>query len=390
MNFWVILYAVDWLLFIPVAFTVVYMTVFTVASAFHKQEPVPKAKRQNRFIVLIPAYKRDDTIEQTVKSILGQTYPQRLFDVIVISDHQKEITNFRLAQYPITLLTPDFRQSTKGKSLQYAMNNLPQFKIYDIVVLLDADNVVLPEFLEELNNGYEHAGTKAVQTHRVSKNRDTAFAILDATFEEIYNTIFRLGHTAVGLPAAIAGSGLALDFTWFKENIVKTRSTWEDKELEALLMRQHVYVDYLKDVPVFDEKTRSTREFNRQRGRWATAQFHTVMRNIRFLPSAVLHKQYDLVDKIIQWLLMPRSMMMGVIALMSIVLPFIYLSLAVKWWVTAAFILFVFALATPDYLVDKQWERAFFKSPFIMVSSLLYVFKVWRGNKSFINTSDSK
>lgn len=375
MDYWIILYFIDWVLFIVVAFTVLYMAVFVLVSAFYKSEPVPKAKQQRRFIIIIPSYKGDEKIEATVKAILGQTYPQRLFDVTVVSDHQKEITNFHLAQQPITLLTPNFRQSSKGKSLQYAINNLPQFKIYDVVVILDCDNIVLPTFLEELNNGYEYAGTKAVQCHRCSKNLDTSSALLDATFEEIYNTIFRLGHVAVGLPSAICGSGMAFDFTWFKENIIRTRSEWEDKELEALLMRQSVYVDYLKDVVVFDEKTRSTRDFSRQRGRWIAAQLHTVVRNIRYLPGAIFRKQYDLADKIIQWMLMPRMMMMATIVVMSIVLPFIYFTLAVKWWITAAFILFIFALATPDYLVNKAWERAFFKSPFIMFGSIFNIFR---------------
>ena len=94
-----------------------------------------------------------------------------MFDVVVISDHQSEITNFHLAQQPITLLTPNFKTSTKARSLQYAMNNIPQFKIYNIVVVLDGDNIVLPEFLEDINNAYEAAGTKAIQAHRLSKNR---------------------------------------------------------------------------------------------------------------------------------------------------------------------------------------------------------------------------
>ena len=190
-------------------------------------------------------------------------FRSRLFDVTVISDHQDEMTNFRLAQHPITLLTPNFRYSTKAKSLQYAINNLPQFKIYDLVVILDADNIVLPEFLEELNSAYEYAGTKAIQVHRLSKNRDTASAMLDATFEEINNSIFRLGHIAVGLPAAISGSGMAFDFNWFKDNIVKTNAAWEDKELEALLIRQHIYVDYFDHILVFDEKTRRSKEIGR-------------------------------------------------------------------------------------------------------------------------------
>lgn len=307
-------------------------------------------------------------------------YPQRLFDVVVISDHQNEITNFKLAQYPITLLTPNFKKSTKGKALQYAINNLPQFKIYDIVVVLDADNLVLPEFLEEINNAYESAGTKAIQAHRVSKNRDTSTAILDATFEEINNTVFRLGHISMGLPSALSGSGMAFNYNWFKENISKTKAAWEDKELEALLMRQHIFVDYFDNILVFDEKARTTRDFNKQRGRWVSTQFHSILKNIKYLPAALYNKQYDLVDKILQWMLIPRTLMMGIIIFMSIVLPFIYMSLAIKWWIIAAIILLIFAIATPDYLVDKRWDRAFIKLPFSLILSILHI--NGRGNRS--------
>lgn len=373
MDFWWILYIIDGLLFLGVGATVAYFTVFVIASQVKRGTKVVKSKRQNRIIVLIPAYKCDDVIERTVNAILGQIYPQRLFDVVVISDHQSEITNFKLAQYPITLLTPNFKKSTKGKALQYAINNLPQFKIYDIAIVLDADNIVLPEFLEDINNAYESAGTKAIQAHRVSKNRDTATAILDATFEEINNTVFRLGHISLGLPSAISGSGMAFNYNWFKENIVKTKAAWEDKELEALLMRQHIFVDYFDNIYVFDEKTRRTNDFNRQRGRWVSTQFHTILKNIKYLPSAIYNKQYDLIDKIIQWMLMPRTVMMAIIFVMSVTLPFIYMSLAIKWWITAALILLIFAIATPNYLVDKKWDMAFVKIPFILIASLLHL-----------------
>ena len=385
MTYWNILFIFDTLFFVLTAFTVAYMTFYAIASQFVRKPEIPKTKRLNRFIVLIPSYKSDAVIERTVKSVLGQTYPQRLFDVTVISDHQDEMTNFRLAQHPITLLTPNFRYSTKAKSLQYAINNLPQFKIYDLVVILDADNIVLPEFLEELNSAYEYAGTKAIQVHHLSKNRDTASAMLDATFEEINNSIFRLGHIAVGLPAAISGSGMAFDFNWFKDNIVKTNAAWEDKELEALLIRQHIYVDYFDHILVFDEKTRRSKDFNRQRGRWATTQFYTILKNIKYLPTAILNKQYDLMDKIFQWMLMPRTIMMGIIVVMSLALPFIYFSLAIKWWIMAALILLVFAIATPDYLVDKRWERSFFIAPFIMFRSILNLVSFAKAKKNFVH-----
>src|SRR5574344_119591 len=373
MDFWWILYIIDGLLFVAVAATVAYFTVFVVASQIKRGTKIVKSKRQNRIIVLIPSYKCDDVIERTVNSVLGQMYPQRLFDVVVISDHQSEITNFKLAQYPITLLTPNFKKSTKGKALQYAINNLPQFKIYDIAVVLDADNIVLPEFLEEINNAYESAGTKAIQAHRVSKNRDTSTAILDATFEEINNTVFRLGHISLGLPWALSGSGMAFSYNWFKENIGKTKAAWEEKELEALLMRQHIFVDYFDNIFVFDEKVRTTTDFKRQRSRWISTQFHSILMNIKYLPAAIYNKQYDLVDKILQWMLLPRIPMMGIIFLMSVALPFIYMSLAIKWSIIAAIILLVFAIATPDYLVDKHWDRAFIKLTFSVSLSLVHI-----------------
>ena len=389
MIFWKVLFIVDGVLFALMAFTSLYLAVYAIASLFARRPDIPKTKRLNRFIVLIPAYKRDAVVERTVRSILGQTYPQRLFDVVVISDHQSEMTNFRLAQHPITLLTPNFKNSSKSKSLQFAINNLPQFKIYDIVVVLDADNIVLPEFLEELNAAYEYAGTKAIQVHRLSKNRDTSSAILDATFEEINNSIFRLGHVAIGMPSAIAGSGMAFDFNWFKDNITKTSEALDDKELEALLLRQRIYIDYFDHILVFDEKTRSSSDFNRQRNRWVFTQFHSVIRNIRHLPHAIVNKQYDLIDKILQWLLVPRTIMMSVIILMSIVLSPIYLTLAIKWWVLAAFILFIFAVATPDYLVDNRWGRSFFIAPIIMFMSIIQVFSIIRGKKRLINRNKS-
>lgn len=373
MDFWVILYIIDWLLFIATAGTVLYLGVFSIASLFGRRNDIPKAKKQNRIVVLIPAYKQDEVVEQAVISILSQAYPQRMFDVTVISDHQDEMTNMRLAQYPITLLTPNFAESTKAKSLQYAILNLPEFKIYDIALILDADNIVEQNFLQNVNDAFEVAATKAIQLHRISKNRDTAAARMDAIFEEINNNIFRKGHINLGISSAIAGSGTAYDFAWFKTNVMRAKTAGEDKELEALLLRQEVFIDYFDHIFVYAEKKRTTTKLNEQRGRWAVQQFQNLIRNIKFLPGAIFRKQYDLADKIIQWMLIPRTTMVGLIMIMSVVLPFIYLTLALKWWILGSIVLFFFALATPDYLVDEMWDKTFLRSPFV---SLWRIFNI--------------
>ena len=385
MDFWSIIYYIDLALFIFVSLTVAYMGFFAFAALFSRQHETPKSRKENRFIILIPAYKNGPAAEQTVQSILGQVYPQRLFDVTVISDQLDEMSNFRLAQQPVTLLTPNFTKSSRAKSLQLAINNLPQFKLYDIVVVLNPGCVVEPEFLTQMNDAYEAAGTKAIEAHLVSQNRDTASARLNAIFEEINNSIFRSGHITLGLSAAISSSSMAFEFAWFKENIMSAKSRWDDKELESLLLRQHVFVDYFDNIMVFEEKGRRAEDFNQQRRRWMKSQISTILRNIRFLPGAIVSRHYDLIDKIIQWMLIPRMIMMGIIILMGLITPLFYFALVFKWWALFAIVLFIFAMATPNYLVDDKWDRTFFMLPVIFLSSLLSKTPLGSRLKAFTN-----
>lgn len=371
MDFWWILYIIDGLLFALVALTVGYVVFYSVTSLFSRTQEVPKAKHLNRFIVLIPAYKSDKTIVQTVASILSQDYPQRMFDVVVISDHQKEMTNMRLAQYTITLLTPNFEKSSKTKSLQYAVLNLPAFKIYDVAVVLNSSSIVEPEFLDKLNNAYETAGTKAIVTHLMPRNRDTSSARLSTVFEEINNSIFRRGHIALGLSAALTSTGVAYDFEWFKNNLMKVRTSTEDKELEAMLIHQQIYVDYFDDIHIYTERKREVADFNKQRRSWVLEQWYSALKNIRFLPAAIFNQQYDWVDKILQWMLLPRTILFPVLVLMSIILPFIYFTLAVKWWIISVIWGFSLALATPNELVDKNWDKDFISLPLATLKNLI-------------------
>ena len=55
MIFWKILFIVDGVLFALMAFTSLYLAVYAIASLFARRPDIPKTKRLNRFIVLIPA-----------------------------------------------------------------------------------------------------------------------------------------------------------------------------------------------------------------------------------------------------------------------------------------------------------------------------------------------
>lgn len=138
------------------------------------------------------------------------------------------------------------------------------------------------------------SGIQAVQAHRTAKNRDTDTAVLDAASEEVNNSIFRRGHVALGFSSALIGSGMAFDYKWFRENIACCTTSGEDKELEALLLRQGIYIDYLDDVRVLDEKVQGEGAYYNQRRRWIAAQFYALSSAVRQLPGSNPLGEYGL------------------------------------------------------------------------------------------------
>ena len=385
MNWRLLIAIVDWLLFIEVVFTVLYLLFFAVASLFKRKDRFLETNKQNRILVLIPAYKEDYVIENTVRTFLQQDYPKNLYDVTIISDHMREETNRRLSQQPITLLTTDFERSSKARSLDYAINNSGNFKRYDIVIVLDADNTVEYDFLYNINKAFE-GGSFIIQAHRISKNRNTETALLDAIFEEVNNSIFRLGHVCCGLSAALVGSGIAYPYQWFRDHVGKAYTSGEDKEFEEMIMKENIFVDYLNDVYVFDEKVQNTNEFNRQRRRWLAAQYHSFITNFYNLPKAIWTRNYDYADKILQWAMLPRIIMVGIIGMMSILLPFLDLGEAVKWWGIALLLIFVFALAAPDYLVNKNFNKTLLcKIPVVVLGMMLNIFRLHGLKNKFLH-----
>lgn len=384
MTFSFLITCLDWLLFVLVGCTVLYLFVFALAALLGRREQCPPASRNNRILVLIPAYKEDVVIESTVRSFLRQVYPVEQYDVIVIADHCRPSTVERLRQYPVTVLTPDFEESLKSKSLNYAMDYISPRK-YDIVVILDADNTVEPHFLHVINDFYA-SGCQAIQAHRVAKNRNTETALLDAIFEEINNSIFRTGHVRMGLSSALVGSGMAFSFDWFRQNVGKLTSAGEDKELEALLMKQHIFVDFLPDLYVYDEKTQKEQHFQTQRRRWMAAQFHSLFSNLPNLIPALFQRNLDYADKIIQWTLMPRIPMIGIILIMSVFLFFWDWTSAIKWWVMLFVVLGTFAMCVPDDLVNEDFDKAVKRTPKMALKMVLNVFRLRGLKKKFLHT----
>ncbi len=405
---WHLIHIIDILLWLLLAASTVYILFFALVSTLWKkrvsrltkyltgQVLAMRKKEHFSYLILYPAYNEDRVILNSVQKFLAQYYPYNCFHVAVISDHMQPETNQKLSELPITLLQPVFEKSSKAKAMQYAMDHFQKAEVrgqrsedFDYVIILDADNVVEPHFLEQLNEECAK-GYKAIQCHRCAKNSDNDVAVLDGVSEEINNTIFRKAHNRIGLSSALIGSGMCFDFQWFKENVYKLTTAGEDRELEALLLQQKVYIQYEPDIHVFDEKVSNKDNFQKQRLRWMTAQIQSLFRMLPYIPKAIMAFNWDFIDKTIQQALIPRSMLVVLTFAMSLLMTIVSRTWCIKWWCLFLAVCIALYIATPKQLRRHSVFGKILSLPTLVWKMTLNILKIDRKNTDFIHTSHDK
>lgn len=375
---------IDWIFVFALLLPVLYLFVFAAFSMQRRREPYPPARKQRRFVTLIPAYKADAVIVRTAQAALAQAYPEELHRVAVIADRLQPETLAELRKLPLTVIEVAFENSSKAKALTAAIEELGP-DAADAVAILDADNLVGGEFIARLNEVFD-AGVEAVQAHRTAKNRDTDTAVLDAAGEEINNSIFRRGHVALGFSSALIGSGMAFCYDWFGANIRQCVTAGEDKELEALLLRQRIYIDYLDDVEVLDEKVQGEEAYYNQRRRWIAAQFYALGAAVKNLPGALFSGNFDYCDKLLQWCLPPRMLLVGLVPLWAVAMSVLDPWGSVKWWIALVLMLFALAMALPDAQTDAKLGRALRRVPVLVLLTAANLFRLGGTKDKFIHT----
>lgn len=254
------------------------------------------------------------------------------------------------------------------------------------MVILDADNVVAPDFLSRLSQTANHQ--EATQCHRTAKNADNDIAALDGISEEINNSIFRRGHNRIGMSSALIGSGMCFDYRWFKENVSKLDSAVEDRELEALLLRQGIFIRYAEDILVMDEKVSSSDNFQRQRLRWMTGQLQALFRMLPYLPKAIVTGNIDYIDKTVQQALIPRSILLAMCFVLIVGgLAFSSVTFILLYLFTFLLLAIALFIAIPSQLRTKALIGKALALPALVWRMLSNILQISPKNKEFIHTT---
>jgi len=235
----------------------------------------PDAAPRARFAVLIAARNEEAVIGHLVESLTRQHYPRDLFDIIVIPNNCTDRTRHVAEQAGARILMCPFPVRSKGDVLNFALPELSRLERgYDGICVIDADNLVHPDFLAAMNRAY-CSGAKAAQGYRDIKNpSDTGISGSYAIHFWLINRFFNRARAKIGLSTPIGGSGFMISTEQVRamDNLRFVTMT-EDLELTIQCALADSKVAWVPDAIVYDEQPLTFGQSWKQRSRWSGGMY---------------------------------------------------------------------------------------------------------------------
>lgn len=371
----------DAILFLLLAIPVVYLFIYALASLHKYKNPYPTSSKLHRFLVLFVVLKNGKEVIESINYFLDtQTYPQDKYDIAIAATQLSEEDLNTLLQMPVNIVIPDREYCTKIYAIQQVMERHSPEE-YDAIAIFNSDNKVVPNALELFNNAY-YAGCDAIQAHRMTENLNTNIAILNAASEEINNHLFRKAHTTLGFSSALIGSGMMFDFEMFHR--IAPRLTGSDftKAMEMELLKENIYTEYMEEVICYCKKTENATGYSKERQRWLGAQYRSTILAFTQLPLAFLQGKWDLCEKLFQWLMPSRLLLIAYIVICTIVMTLLNWPLSIKWYALLGVLFLSFLMAIPEGEIARRFRKAFWSLPILILTSALSHFtRIFRKRK---------
>jgi cellulose synthase/poly-beta-1,6-N-acetylglucosamine synthase-like glycosyltransferase len=381
------------LLFIYLAINTVYFLIIALAGKLYSPVVYQTNPNKKRIAVLIPSYKEDEVIPGTASKAKLHDYPAEFFDVFVAADQLKPETIAELKKIPVNVLEVKFEISSKARSLNQLLNHIPEDK-FDIAIILDGDNIMMPGCLEKVNAVFQK-GFRAAQCHRIAKNKNTAVAVLDAMSEEINNNIFRKGQRALGFSSSTIGSGMAFEFKKLKEVYNKPGILGNpacDREVDFEIMKANICIEFIDDAYVLDEKVSNRAVYQRQRTRWLESQI-IHLRLFFDKKEGAIQKTKDYWNRLFFNLAPPRLLFLlsyFIVFLVFVVEYFTKFSILypsyMYWLIITGMFILVMIISVPKSLYSWSTVKALCYVPSLIFSMVKALFSMKVNRKEFLHT----
>ncbi len=252
-----------------------YHAVYTVVGLIYRKRlgRLPDAPPR-RFAALICARNEASVIAELVGSLKKQDYPAELLDIYVLADNCTDCTA-AVARQAGAIVYERFNseQVGKGYALDYLLAKIARTRgdaFYDGYFVFDADNIVDPAFVKEMNKSFAR-GFDVVTCYRNSKN----FATNWITYS--YSVWFLHEARFINFPRMLLGNGCAVSGTGFMvaSKVIRENGGWpfhlltEDIQFSVSCAVSGRKIGYCDTAVVYDEQPETFSQSWTQRMRWA-------------------------------------------------------------------------------------------------------------------------
>lgn len=297
-------YIFDYIM-IPVQLIIAFFTVYYFIVAFFGMWRKKEKKiltPEKTFAVVVAAHNEEQVIGQLVENLHVLNYPDELYDIFVIADNCNDKTT-QIARHAGANVYERINLEERGKgfAMEWMFAKLFRFeRRYDAVVIFDADNLVHPNFLLEMNNRL-CKGDKVIQGYLDAKNpNDTWVAGTFAISFWVVNHIWHLAKYNIGLSSVLGGTGMCIASEVLEEHGWGATCLTEDMEFTMKALVKGIPTTWAHDAIVYDEKPLTFKQSWNQRKRWAQGHFDVAGRYIpRLLAEGIRQRNIRLLDGII-------------------------------------------------------------------------------------------
>ena len=116
-----------------------------------------------------------------------------------------------------------------------------------------------------------------------------------------------------------------------------------------------------------------------------TAQVQSLLSNLPIVPNAIVHGKINFIDKTIQQALIPRSILVVLLAGISIFMTIFMPSWCEKWWILFALLAIALFIAIPRQLRFRSFAKVL-AIPGLVLRMFKNLLHIDRKNTDFIHT----
>ncbi len=260
-------------------FCVLFFTTVMLLIYLRHRKDLNRTKRTNfepTISVIIPAYNEEETIVDTIRSVLASEYPKNKLEIIVVNDGSKDRTSESVKQIKdkrVKLLNKE--NSGKANSLNYGIKRASG----EIIITLDADSYIEPQSIRKMLAYFNDDVAAVTSAVKVKEESNANFLEKLQKLEYLFTIFNRRLFAMINGVYVTPGPFSAFRREIFDEiGGFDPNNIMEDQEIALRIQAANYRIESCMDAVVYTDVPKDFSSFMKQRERWHRGGFRNVMK----------------------------------------------------------------------------------------------------------------